>query len=92
MKGDFKVEILKVSSKSKAQKVAGAIANIIRKDGCLEAQMVGAGALNEGVKAVIIARGYLAPSGIDLVCTPSFVDIKIDDIPKTAIKLIIEKK
>jgi len=91
-KGYEKVEILKISSKSKAQKLAGALSNIIRKEDTVEMQAVGAGALNQGIKAVIIAKGYLAPSGIDLVVCPSFVDIKIEDQEKTAIKLLVTKK
>lgn len=86
------MEILKVSSKSNPSKVAGAIANIFREKGLVELQTVGAGALNQAVKAVSIARGYISPSGINLVCTPAFTDIEIDGKEKTAIKLIIEAK
>ena len=84
------MEILKVSSKSNPSKVAGAIANIFREKGGVELQTVGAGALNQAVKAVSIARGYISPSGINLVCTPAFTDIEIDGKEKTAIKLIRE--
>ena len=86
------MEILKVSSKSNPSKVAGAIANIFREKGGVELQTVGAGALNQAVKAVSIARGYISPSGANLVCTPAFTDIEIDGKEKTAIKLIIEAK
>lgn len=86
------MEILKVSSKSNPSKVAGAIANIFREKGIVELQTVGAGALNQAVKAVSIARGYISPSGINLVCTPAFTDIEIDGKEKTAIKLIVEAK
>lgn len=86
------MEILKVSSKSNPSKVAGAIANIFREKGTLEIQTVGAGALNQAVKAVSIARGYLSPSGVNLICIPAFTDILIDGKEKTAIKLILEAK
>ncbi len=86
------MEILKVSSKSNPSKVAGAIANIFREKGIVELQTVGAGALNQAVKAVSIARGYISPSGVNLVCTPAFTDIEIDGKEKTAIKLIVEAK
>ena len=86
------METLKVSSKSNPSKVAGAIANIFREKGIVELQTVGAGALNQAVKAVSIARGYISPSGVNLVCTPAFTDIEIEGKEKTAIKLIIEAK
>ena len=86
------MEILKVSSKSNPSKVAGAIANIFRSEGKLEIQTIGAGSLNQAIKAVAIARGFVAPSGSDLVLIPAFSDITIDGISKTAIKLIIEAK
>ena len=86
------MEILKVSSKSNPSKVAGAIANIFRETGSVEIQTVGAGSLNQAIKAVAIARGFLAPSGENIVITPAFNDIIIDSEQKTAIKLIIEAK
>ena len=86
------METLKVSSKSNPSKVAGAIANIFREKGIVELQTIGAGALNQAVKAVSIARGYISPSGVNLICTPAFTDIEIDGKEKTAIKLIIEAK
>jgi stage V sporulation protein S len=85
------METLKVSSKSKPTSIAGALANIIRKENSVEMNAVGAGALNQGIKGIAIARGFLAPSGVDLVCIPSFQDIKIENENKTAIKLIIKK-
>lgn len=84
------MNIIKVSSKSTPQKIAGAIANYLKEDSILEMQMIGAGALNQGIKGIIIARGFLAPSGKNLVCTPSFQDIEINGEEKTAIKLTIE--
>ena len=86
------MEILKVSSKSNSSKVAGAIANIFREKGSVEIQTIGAGSLNQAIKAICIARGFVAPSGINLVCIPAFTDIEIDGSEKTAIKLIVEAK
>ena len=84
------MEILKVSSKSNPSKVAGAIANIIRDDGKVEVQTIGAGSLNQAIKAVAIARGFVAPMGNNLVIIPAFNDIEINGEAKTAIKLLIE--
>lgn len=86
------MEMLKVSSKSNPNSVAGAIANIFREKGSVEMQAVGAGAINQAVKAVAIARGFVAPTGKDLICIPAFQDISIDGEERTAIKLIIEAK
>lgn len=84
------MEVLKVSSKSNPNSVAGAMAGVIRHAGAVEVQVVGAGALNQAVKAVAIARGYVAPSGLDLVCVPTFADIEIDGQSRTAIRLLVE--
>ena len=84
------METLKVSSKSNHSSVAGALANVFREKGNVEIQAVGAGALNQAIKAVAIARGFMAPSGKNLVCIPAFADITIDGEERTAIKLIIE--
>ena len=86
------MEILKVSSKSNPNKVAGAIANVFRVNSEVEVQTVGAGSLNQAIKAVAIARGFVAPSVKNLVCIPAFTDITIDGEEKTAIKLILEAK
>lgn len=86
------MEILKVSSKSNPNKVAGAIANVFRNNGEVEIQTVGAGSLNQAIKAICIARGFVAPSGKNLICIPAFADITIDGSEKTAIKLIIEAR
>lgn len=83
------METLKVSAKSNPNSVAGALAGVIRESGRAEVQAVGAGALNQAVKALAIARGFVAPSGVDLVCIPAFVDIQINGEKRTAIKLII---
>ena len=86
------MDILKVSSKSNPSKVAGAIANIYREKGRVEIQTVGAGSLNQAVKAVAICRGFVAPTGDNLIIIPAFNDIVIDGEQKTAIKLIIVNK
>lgn len=84
------MEILKVSSKSNPNSVAGALANVFREKGIVEVQTVGAGALNQAIKAIAIARGFIAPSGKNLVCIPAFQDISIDGEERTAIKIIVE--
>ena len=86
------MEILKVSSHSSPNSVAGAIAGVIREKKAVEVQAVGAGAANQAVKAIAIARGFVAPSGKNLVCIPAFSDIVIDGEDRTAIKLIVEAK
>lgn len=86
------MEVLRVSTKSNPNSVAGALAGVLREKGTAELQAVGAGALNQAVKAVAIVRGFVAPSGIDLVCVPAFADIEIDGEERTAIKLIIESR
>lgn len=83
------MEILKVSARSSPNSVAGAIAGVIREAGEVEVQAVGAGAANQAIKAIAIARGYLAPAGIDLVCAPSFANVVIGDDERTAIRLIV---
>ena len=86
------MEVLKVSAKSVPKSVAGAIAGVIRDSGSVEVQAVGAGATNQAVKAIAIARGYLAPAGMDLVCVPTFGNIIINNEERTAIRLIVERK
>ena len=84
------MEILKVSSKSNPSKVAGAIANIFRENGTAELQTIGAGSLNKAIKAIAIARGFLAPSGKNIAVIPAFNDVIIGGEEKTAIKLMLE--
>lgn len=86
------MEILKVSSHSMPNSVAGAIAGVIRESGAVEVQAVGAGAANQAIKAIAIARGYLAPTGVDLVCVPAFATVVIESEEKTALKLIVEPR
>ncbi|MFA7467309.1 MAG: stage V sporulation protein S [Desulfotomaculaceae bacterium] len=86
------MEVLKVAAKSNPNSVAGALAGVLRERGCCEMQAIGAGAINQAVKAVAIARGFVAPSGVDLICIPAFTDIIIDGEERTAIKLIVEPR
>ena len=86
------MEVLKVKSNSSPNKVAGAVAGVIRENKAVEVQAVGAGAANQAIKAIAIARGYLAPVGVDLVCYPAFASVDIDGETKTAIRLICEKR
>ena len=84
--------ILKVSGKSNVNSVAGAIAGNIREKGNATIQVIGAGALNQAVKAVAIARGYVAPTGVDLVCIPAFAEVEVEGEDRTGIKLIVESR
>lgn len=68
------------------------MAGLVREEGIAEVQVIGAGALNQAMKAIAIARGYVAPSGIDLVCVPSFQDVEIEGRQRTAIRLTIEDR
>jgi stage V sporulation protein S len=85
-------EVLKVSSHSSPNAVAGALAGVMRSAGSVEVQVVGAGALNQAIKAVAIARGFLDESGVDLVCVPMFADIEIHGESRTAIRLLCEDR
>lgn len=87
-----KIEILKVSSKSNPNSVAGAIAGMIKEYGKVELQAIGAGALNQAVKAICIARGFVAPGGYNLVCIPAFADVEVDNEDRTGIKLIVRNE
>ena len=86
------MRVLKVSSQSKPSAVAGAIAGVIRDDGRAEVKAIGAGAINQAIKAVAISRGYLAPAGMDIVCVPAFVDVRVNNEERTAMKLIVEPR
>ena len=85
-----RIEILKVSSKSNPNSVAGAIAAMVKEYGKVELQSIGAGALNQAIKGIAIARGFVAPSGIDLVCIPAFADVEVEGEDRTGIKLIVK--
>ncbi|MCI6190650.1 MAG: stage V sporulation protein S [Clostridium sp.] len=86
------MEVLKVSTKSNPNAVAGALAAIIKEKNIVEIQAVGAGAINQAIKAIAIARGFVAPSGKDIICIPAFTDIVIDGEERTAIKLIVQPR
>ncbi|MEJ2551822.1 MAG: stage V sporulation protein S [Anaerolineales bacterium] len=86
------MNIIKVSSGSRTSAVAGAIAGVVREHNRAEAQAIGAGAVNQAIKAIAIARGYLQEDGIDVICIPEFVSVEIDGKERTAIKLIIEPR
>lgn len=86
------MEVMKVSSSSSPKAVAGALAAIIRDNGTVELQAVGAGAVNQAVKAIAITRGFVAPNGIDLVAIPAFSEVTIDGDSRTAMKFIVETR
>jgi stage V sporulation protein S len=84
------MSIIKVSARSRTASVAGAIAGVIREAGRAEVQAIGAGAVNQAVKAIIIAAGYLAEEDKFIACVPSFVNIEIDDQERTAVRFLVE--
>ncbi|HHV54045.1 MAG TPA: stage V sporulation protein S [Firmicutes bacterium] len=86
------MDVLKVSANSKPKAVAGALAAVLREKGSAEVQAVGAGAVNQAVKAIAITRGFVAPNGIDLVCIPAFAEININGEERTAIRFIVEPR
>lgn len=85
-------EVLKVSARSRPSSVAGAIAGVVREAGRAEVQAIGAGATNQAIKAVAIARDYLSETGIEAVCVPAFIDVTIDNEDRTAIRLVVEPR
>lgn len=85
-------EVLKVSADSKPKAVAGALAAVLRERGMVELQAIGAGAVNQAVKAIAIARGFVAPNGIDIVAIPAFTKVQIEGEERTAIKFLVEKR
>ena len=85
-------EVLKVAATSNSNSVAGALAGAVKEKGKAELQAIGAGAVNQAIKAIAIARGYVAPSGIDLICVPGFKDIEIDGEERTAIRLVVQPR
>jgi stage V sporulation protein S len=84
------MDIIKVSATSRTSAVAGAIAGVIREHKRAEVQAIGAGAVNQAVKALVLATGYLKGDDIFVVCVPEFVDVEIEDKVRTAIKLVVE--
>ena len=85
-------DVLKVSARSRPSAVAGAIAGVVRENGRAEVQAIGAGATNQAVKAVAIARDYLRETGIEAVCLPAFIDVTIENEDRTAIRLVVEPR
>jgi len=87
-----KPDVIKVSAKSRSTAVAGAIAAVIREHRYAEVQAIGAGAVNQAVKALAIARGYLSGDQIDIVCTPYFTEVDIEGQERTAVRFIVEPR
>ena len=86
------MDVIKVAATSRSTAVAGAIAGVMREQGRVDVQAIGAGAVNQAVKAVAIARSYLELDGIDIVCLPSFVEVMIDGQERTAVRLSVETR
>ena len=86
------MQVLKVSARSRSTAVAGAIAGVVREHGRAEVQAIGAGAVNQALKAVAIARTYLALDGLDVICIPAFVDVEVQDEERTALRLTVEPR
>jgi len=86
------MDVIKVSAESRTSAVAGAIAGVIREHQRAEVQAIGAGAVNQAVKAVAIARGYLHEDGLDVVCIPEFTTIDIEGRERTAVRLTVEPR
>ncbi len=86
------MDIIKVAATSRSTSVAGAIAGVMRERGQVDVQAIGAGAVNQAIKALIIAKGYLELDGIDVVCVPAFVEVMIDGQERTAVRLSIEQR
>lgn len=84
------MDVIKVSGSSRTSAVAGAIAGVFREHQHADIQAIGAGAVNQAVKALVLARGYLAEDGYEVVCLPEFADVEIDGKVRTAIKLVVE--
>lgn len=85
-------QILKISSKSNPNAVAGAIAELLKENSKIEMQAIGAGAVNQAVKAIAIARGFIAPMGVDLVCIPAFAEVEVEGEDRTGIKFILKEE
>jgi stage V sporulation protein S len=90
--GTGQIDLIKVSATSRTSAVAGAIAGVMREHQHVDVQAIGASAVNQAVKALALAKGYLAEDGIDIVCMPHFVDVDIDGKVRTAIKFVVEPR
>lgn len=86
------MDVIKVSARSRTASVAGAIAGVVRENKKAEVQAIGAGAVNQAVKAIAIARGYLLEEGVDVVCVPHFVEVDIDEQERTALRISVEPR
>jgi stage V sporulation protein S len=86
------MNVIKVSARSRTASVAGAIAGVIRESGRAEVQAIGAGAVNQAVKAIAIATGYLAEEDVHVVCVPSFVEVAIEEQERTAVRIVVEPR
>ncbi len=86
------MNVIKVSARSRTAAVAGAIAGVIRESNRAEVQAIGAGAVNQALKAIVIAKGYLAEEDVNIICIPSFVDVSIDEQERTAIRILVEER
>ena len=86
------MEVIKVSATSRSTSVAGAVAGVIRDHGHAEVQAIGASAVNQAIKAIAIAHGYLVLDNIDIVCVPSFTEVSIDGQERTAVRISVEKR
>jgi stage V sporulation protein S len=86
------VDIIRVAAQSRSTAVAGAIAGVVREHGRADVQAIGAGAVNQAVKAAAIARGFLALDGLDVICIPSFTDVEIEGQERTAIRISVEPR
>ncbi|WP_293911366.1 stage V sporulation protein S [Deinococcus sp.] len=85
-------ETLRVSGKSRPNAVAGAIAALLRSEGLLEVQAIGPAAVNQTVKALAIARGYLVADGLDLSAQPAFVKLEMEDEERTAVRFLVRRE
>jgi stage V sporulation protein S len=90
--GRHTMDIIKVKANSRTAAVAGAIAGVVREHKRADVQAIGAGAVNQAIKALVLATGYLAEDGINIVCVPEFVDVDIEGKVRTAIKLVVEPR
>jgi stage V sporulation protein S len=86
------MDVIKVSGTSRTSAVAGAIAGVMREHLYAEVQAIGASAINQAVKALVLATGYLENDGINIVCMPRFVDVQIEDKVRTAVKFVVEPR
>jgi stage V sporulation protein S len=86
------MDMIKVSANSRTSAVAGAIAGVVREHKRAEVQAIGAGAVNQAIKALVLATGYLKSDGIDVVCVPEFVEVEIEEKVRTAIKMVVEPR